>query len=139
MSIKIRKPYDSHKRQSFEFQKPSMTQQNFKKQCDIKHIIDVHDKTGLIQHVNRAKAQYGDFSEVNEYQEAMNLVNNANKSFMSVPAEIRAKFGNDAGRFFEFVTNPANAEELVKMGLAAPSPLPAEPAKPATSEASAEA
>lgn len=100
----------------------SLTQQNFKAETDIRTIIRKYDQTGLIAHVAKGVAQYGDYSEVNEYREALDMVNSANASFMQLPAEIRKEFGNDAGEFFEFATNPANKEKLVDMGLAAPEP-----------------
>jgi phage internal scaffolding protein len=102
----------------------SLTQQHMQKECDIREIIKKHDRTGIINHVNRGVAQYGDYSEVNEYREALDLVNNAMGSFMGLPADIRKMFDNDPGEFFEFATNPDNADKMVELGLA-PSPAPA--------------
>jgi phage internal scaffolding protein len=103
----------------------SLTQQHFKKETDIVHIIKKHDRTGIIDHVARGVAQYGDYSEVNEYREALDMVNNANASFMELPAELRQMFGNDAGTFFEFATDPKNKEEMQRLGLAEPAETPA--------------
>lgn len=99
---------------------PSMTQQNFKAECEINNILRRYDKTGLITHVNNAVAQYGDYTEVNEYQESLNMVINAQNAFNELPSEVRKRFGNDPGAFFEFATNPANHEEMVRLGLANP-------------------
>jgi phage internal scaffolding protein len=96
----------------------SLTQQHFKKEQDVRNIIKQYDRTGLINNVQRGIAQYGDFSEVNEYREAMDIVINANNTFEQLPSDVRQRFGNDAGAFFEFATNPANAEEMIAMGLA---------------------
>jgi phage internal scaffolding protein len=103
----------------------SLTQQHFREECDIKTIIKKHDRTGIIQHVARGVAQYGDYSEVHEYREALDLINAADESFAGLPADVRKAFNNDAGEFFEFATNPDNAEAMVELGLA-PSPAPAE-------------
>lgn len=100
----------------------SLTQQNFKAETDIRTIIRKYDQTGLITNVAKGIAHYGDYSEANEYREALDIVNNANATFMQLPAELRKQFGNDAGEFFEFATNPANKEKLVEMGLAKPEP-----------------
>lgn len=97
---------------------PSITEQHHKDECDIHKILRRYDKQGLITHVNQAKAKYGDYSEVNEYQEALNLVIQAKADFMALPSQIRSRFANDPGVFLEFATNPANADELVKLGLA---------------------
>ena len=107
----------------FHTEGESMTQQHFREECDIKNIIKRHDRTGIIEHVNRGIAQYGDYSEVHEYREAIDLVNNATNAFMELPSDIRKMFDNDPGEFFEFATNPANAERMVELGLA-PSPAP---------------
>jgi len=94
------------------------TEQCHKKDCDINNILRKYDKTGLITHVNTSKAHYGDYTEVNEYQNSLNMVIQAQDMFSELPAEIRKKFANDPGNFFEFVTNPDNLDEMVKLGLA---------------------
>lgn len=104
----------------------SVTQQQFKKQCDINHILKQYDKTGLITHVNEAKAFYGDYTEVNEYQESLNLVIRAQDNFMSLPSKIRNKFHNNPGEYLEFVSNPENQEEMYELGLAI-RPMPERP------------
>lgn len=96
----------------------SMTQQCFKEECDINTVLKRADKTGLITHVNKATAQYGDFSEVNEYQQSLNMVKDAQTAFEALPASIRKKFGNDPGIFFEFATDPKNKDEMIELGLA---------------------
>jgi len=128
--IKFKTAYDERNRQGFQTKGDSLTQQHFAKEADIKNIIKKHDRTGIISHVARGVAHYGDYSEVNEYREALDMVNSAEKSFGELPAEIRKMFGNDAGEFFEFATDPKNAEKMVQLGLAEapPSPVPAEPA-----------
>ena len=47
----------------------------------------------------------------------MDLVNNATSSFMELPAKLREMFNNNPGEFFEFATNPENADQMVKLGL----------------------
>jgi phage internal scaffolding protein len=123
----------------------SLTQQHFKKSTDIVEIIKKHDRTGIIEHVQRGVAQYGDYSEVNEYREALDMVNSANANFMQLPANIRQMFGNDAGAFFEFATNPANLEKMQELGLAEKpvvayeNPPAAKPAEAGTDEAAEKA
>ena len=139
--MKFKTAYGDRKRESFLTEGESMTQQHFAKEADIKTIIKKYDRTGIINHVARGVAQYGDYSEVNEYREALDMVNNANASFGELPAELRKMFDNDAGAFFEFATNPKNDEIMVEMGLKAAPPSPEEaPSQPAKkAEAAAEA
>lgn len=136
--VKFRSAYSGQERLPFETEGESMTQQAPKHEADIRNIIKKYDRTGLIANVNRGAAKYGDFSEVNEYRESLDIVREANESFMQIPSDIREKFNNDAGEFFEFVTNPDNADEMVELGLREPEPEievqepPAEP--PSTPE-----
>lgn len=123
---KFNTPYGDRVRVTADPVGESLTQQHFKKETDIVHIIKKHDRTGIIEHVARGVAQYGDYSEVNEYREALDMVNNANASFMQIPAEIRQMFGNDAGAFFEFATDPKNEEKMIQLGLAE-APIISEP------------
>lgn len=117
--VKFKTPYDGERNAvKMEVVGDSLTQQHFKDETDIQKIIKQYDRTGLIRHVARGVAQYGDYSEINEYREALDVVMMANASFMELPAAVRRRFNNDAGEFFEFATNPANAEEMVAMGLA---------------------
>jgi phage internal scaffolding protein len=98
--------------------KPSIVQQAHKDHCDVNRIISKYDRTGLLTHVKDSVARYGDFTEVNEYQEALNLVIRAQDSFDDLPSDIRKRFANDPGEFFEFATNPANSDEMYRLGLA---------------------
>jgi phage internal scaffolding protein len=122
--VKFRTAYDERKREGFQTTGESLTQQHFEKETDIRNIIKKHDRTGIISHVARGVAHYGDYSEVNEYREALDMVNAANASFGELPAELRKMFGNDAGEFFEFVTDPKNEEKMIQMGLKAAPPSP---------------
>lgn len=133
--MKFRTAYDERERKGFQTIGESLTQQHFAKEADIKTIIKKHDRTGIINHVARGVAHYGDYSEVNEYREALDMINSANASFAELPAEVRKYFSNDAGEFFEFATDPKNAEKMVQLGLAEAPPIPEVEAAPAKKKA----
>ena len=118
--IKFRTPYDGERHSvslSFEGTE-TLTEQHHKDRCSILKIMKQYDRTGLITHVNRSTSEYGDFTTVNEYQENLNMVIAAQDSFSKLPSDIREEFANDPGRFFEFATNPDNADRMVELGLA---------------------
>lgn len=115
---KFKTAYSEKKRVQTKPVGESLTQQHFAKDADVRNIIKQYDKTGLIANVNRGVAQYGDYSEINEYREALDMVNMANDNFMQLPAELREMFGNDAGTFFEFATDPKNKDKMIELGLA---------------------
>jgi phage internal scaffolding protein len=112
----FRTAYEPHKKYVFKTSGESLTQQHFKEECDVINIIKRHDRNGIIEHVQRGQARYGDFSEVADYREALDLVRDAQDEFMTIPSDIRKKFDNDPGKFYEFVSNPENKEELKTMG-----------------------
>ena len=112
----FRTAYDPHKKYVFKTSGESLTQQHFKEECDVINIIKRHDRNGIIEHVQRGQARYGDFSNVADYREALHLVRDAQDEFMTIPSDIRKKFDNDPGKFYEFVSNPDNKEELKTMG-----------------------
>ena len=64
-----------------------------------------------------AMPQSGDFTNIPDFHTAMNLVRKAQEEFVRVPAEIRARFNNDPGRFMDFFDDPANYDEALKLGL----------------------
>jgi len=109
--------YGERQRVKTEIKGESLTQQHFAHEADVRNIIKQYDKTGLIANVQKGVAQYGDYSEVNEYREALDLVNNANGMFAELPAELRQMFQNNAGMFLEFATNPENESKMIELGL----------------------
>ena len=128
--IPFRTAYEPHKPCFFNTEGESLTQQHFQEECDIKTIIKKHDRTGIISHVASGVAQYGDYSEINEYRESLDLINHAQESFDGLPSELRKMFNNNPGEFFEFATDPANAQTMVELGLAlSPDPVMETPEK----------
>lgn len=97
----------------------SMTQQSDAKDTDINVIMQRYKVTGQIP-LPRIAPNYGDFSEVTDYREALERVQYANEVFNSLPAKLRAQFSNNPAEFVDFATNPENIDEMRKMGLAPP-------------------
>jgi len=131
----VRNAYD-RVRLGKSFAGASRTKQSFAKECDINNIMKRYEKDGVVNHFNRYGGMYGDFTGVPEYREAVERVMRADAMFMSLPASIRTRFENDPGAFVKFVEDPANKDELTKMGLVRPAPaaipenVPEVPAKP---------
>lgn len=105
-----------------------VTKQSDAEGCDINRIMKRYEKTGALPDMIKMNAQYGDFSSVPDFQEALNIVNKARAQFNALDAHIRNRFNNDPAEFLDFATNPANQEEMIKMGLAERKPVaPPEP------------
>lgn len=95
----------------------SNVQTNLQSQTEIKNILKKYQHTGQLP-INQNKALYDDFSEVVSYQEAQNLIINAEEQFSNLTAPVRKRFGNDPENFLQFCNDPDNADELIKLGLA---------------------
>lgn len=108
---------------------PSRTVQSQKDEADINVIVRNFGLTGTVPG-NYRPPLLEDFNEVVDFHSAMNAVKAAERSFMQVPAELRARFGNDPQRFVEFCSDEANLDEMRKLGLANPAPVVDNPVAP---------
>ena len=100
-----------------KFEGESRTEQNHAEACEINNIVRKYHKTGAIEHRNENQGEYG-FVDSITLQECMYVTAKAASMFEEVPSNIRKKFNNKPEAFFEYVQNPNNREELVKLGLA---------------------
>lgn len=107
----------------------SRTKQSFVKECDVNNIMSHWASTGTVSHINNAAPSYGDFSPDVNYQESLDALHSANTAFLNLPSATRARFGNNPALFIDFIGDPDNQDEAVKLGLAKP---PAEKAPPKT-------
>lgn len=64
--------------------------------------------------------QSGDFTNLPDFHTAMNIVRRTQEEFLKVPADVRARFGNDPQAFMAFVEDDANREEAKRLGLLKP-------------------
>lgn len=94
----------------------SLTQQHQKDDADINVILKRFGITGQMPQGLRMPS-YGDFTGVQSYQEALNMVMEADSEFMRLPAEMRARFDNDAGKLLDFLADENNKAEAEKLGL----------------------
>ena len=119
-----------------------LTEQSHKDECDMNYILKEYTKTGYIRHAKENEGRYDDIS-VQDFQDAMFKVAEANNLFNALPAGIRKEFGQDPAAFLGFVQNPDNAGRLQELGIIhgndgvdingvktdAPVPPPVEPEK----------
>lgn len=106
----------------------SRTIQSAKDEVDINTIVRRFGITGAIPQNVRAPT-YGDFTGVRDFHEAANAIRSAAESFMEMPAEVRSRFQNDAGKFVDFCSDEANRDEMKKLGLLVPEVV-VEPVEP---------
>lgn len=104
----------------------SKTVQSDRKGSDINEIVKRFGLTGQLP-VPRAVPQFRDFLEAPDFRGAMEIIVQAREAFEDLPARIRERFGSPEA-YVDYVSNPENKEELIKLGLAKADPVP-EPEK----------
>lgn len=112
-------PPDVHPLSSGE----SMTKQCFKEECDINNIVKRYMDTGILgDPFDTRKPVFGDFSDVPDFHEAQGVIAKAFEQFADLPAEVRDRFANNPAQLMEFLDNPANRDEAIKLGLVSSEP-----------------
>lgn len=104
----------------------SLAVQAERDECDINTIVRRFGLTGQLPTGVKA-LMYGDFTGISDYRQALEVVSEADASFYAMPADVRERFRNDPALFVDFCSDPANVDEMRKLGLALPSeqPVPA--------------
>lgn len=111
---------DEQLHQGIVFEEPSLTDQSQYKDTDINNIVRKYQVTGLLDSpgsVPFETLQYGDATLLPDYQTALDLVNNVQEEFSSLPSEVREKFGHDPMQLLDALQDPTKKEMLQDIGL----------------------
>jgi len=96
----------------------SRTKQAFKKECDINTILKKYKNQGVSIPLGMdPNATFGDFSDIGDYQTMIARLDDAHRMFMTMPAELRYKFGNDVSNLLEFIADDKNIPEAQELGI----------------------
>lgn len=95
----------------------SLADQSFAEDADINVLVRRFGLTQALPSVKIAP-EFGDFSGLSDFRECLDIVNEAQRVFAGLPAEVRKRFGHDPREFVDFASDDKNLPELVKMGLA---------------------
>lgn len=96
---------------------PSRAQQNMADETDINKLVAVYAKTGIIPGQDIPAMEFH-IDEIVDYQSAMNQLIESQRAFGALPSHIRDYFHNDPGRLLDFLGDPANKPEAIRLGLA---------------------
>lgn len=97
---------------------PSLTEQQFKDECDINSIIARYKVTGLLgDPMDNREPVYADCSSIPDLLTAQNFIIQANCEFMALPSSIRKRFDNSPVSMLQFLQDPNNREEAIQLGL----------------------
>lgn len=101
--------------------------QSYAESTDI-HAIMRRYQNGEVDVLEKVQGFYGDVTEMPQtYAEALQRIADSEKVFMSLPVDVRAKFGHS---FSEFLAASQDADFLDRLGVkpeVQPEPVPAEP------------
>lgn len=111
-----------------------LTVQAPRNEVDINEIMRKAEKGMMINGLDK-EPRFEDISEFDGLEMAYIKVQKANEEFMSLPADIRAKFENDPVNLIDFLSDEGNRKEAEALGLVKPKEpenppsIPAAPAK----------
>lgn len=100
-----------------ELIEPSRTNQSFSQEADINVIMARHQKDGMFEKQEDGRVIFGDFSDLDDFQTSVHKIAAANEAFMQLPAIVRFKMGDNPGGMIDYLNNPENHEEAVRLGL----------------------
>lgn len=121
--------YAVHDPVRFEDNTPSMTRQEFARECDINVLMAHYEKNAVMPPVNGKEPAYFDASSVPDFREALDIAREAQEAFMRVPAATRKELDNDVHQFVDYASDPVNLPQMRKWGLAEPEKAPDSPMK----------
>lgn len=111
---------------------PSLTQQSDIADSEINIIGPKYIKTGIATVTSR-KALFGDFTQAPTFADAQQMILAAEDAFEALPAKVRERFDNQTGKLVEFLLDPDNKDQAIKLGLIdKPADPPNNPQAPAT-------
>lgn len=117
--MEFRNPYSARvPSEGMTFEEESMTIESEAAGTTIDSYLKRYQATGLLgDPVRYSAGQFGDFADLQTFQESMNTVARVTETFASLPAELRAKFDNNPSIYVEFISDPKNAKEAIDLGL----------------------
>lgn len=109
----------------------SMTIQSHAEDADINVLMRRFGVTGQITQTLNLP-DYADYSEVGDYQSAMNQLLDAQRQFNSLPPSLRSRYNNNPQAFLEAVASGEALPALREAGLI-PTTVPPPPTAPSAS------
>lgn len=114
---RVRRSYLDRVRTQFKSDQVSKIQQDTAEQADINYILKQFNVTGEINSENRGTPMYGDYSNVGDYNTALNRVTSAERLFAELPARMRERFENNPAKLLSYVSDPKNLDACIDLGL----------------------
>tara|TARA_B100000700_G_scaffold290217_1_gene348104 strand:+ start:476 stop:907 length:432 start_codon:yes stop_codon:yes gene_type:complete len=95
----------------------SKTVQADQDKADIRMILRKYEQVGIVDQLNAGEAQFVDVSELGDYVDVMNVVREAEATFMKLPSKTREIFGHDVANWLDYCHDKDKRDELVEAGV----------------------
>ena len=116
MKTVISKRENGIKRYQLDFSnEKSMTQQQFKQECDINSVLENYRKTGTPLPNPQFSENIVDLTAYGDFQQSMDTIRESIELFEALPAALRKKMGNDPANLPSYLEE--NEQEAIKYGL----------------------
>lgn len=101
----------------------SLTQQQFTADADINTLAVRFGLVGKpMPQIPWDPSHYGDVSNIPDLRTVLEVKRQAKENFMALPPKLRARFHNKMEELWDFVNDPENSDEAVRLGLLARRP-----------------
>jgi len=97
-----------------------LVNQSDKDSVDLNLMFKRYEKEGLIPDIqtgNLRPPQYTDFTKIPDFFQMQNQIARVTQAFNAYPAHIRARFQNEPAKLIEFLSDPKNEPEAIRLGL----------------------
>lgn len=130
---KIRTRFDRDRRTVKLAEPPqdSLTQQQFKDECDMNRIVKNAMRGVTPRFMRTDQPQYGDFADVPDLHRSFELIQAAEQAFSALPAELRLELNNDPRNITQITLAQSEKYKLGKPPADLPEPHedPLQPAR----------
>ena len=124
MGVKIYSRYNRPLVSGLTCLKPSMTSQEFKEECNINVLLKKYAVQAKLLGLPLSEVipqptsdNFGDFTDVDDFQTAMNRVAEVNNMFSNLPADIRDQCNNKPENFLRMLHDDKRYKEFVDRGI----------------------
>lgn len=96
-----------------KYTKHGRTKQSQLDETDINKLLERSARENTLSHLEKFQSVYADFSDY-DFEKHITQIAEGQSIFEQLPAETKREFGQSAQRFFEYVTDPANSQDLAE-------------------------
>ncbi len=114
--MKFKTKYETIGRTIFQpkSEKPSLTDESFKQECDIDFIISNYVQRGIEPPVH--SVDYGKQYTSEDFLKSMDMVSEVKSAFETLPAIEKERFNNSVTNYLDFISDPKNLRESYEKG-----------------------